>query len=72
MEGRAARKDGLSDAGWEIYLRQRERYAEICDISNGSGLALDTGGDLSIAARTATDWLRPAEEDRGSRIEDRA
>jgi predicted kinase len=59
MEERAARKDGLSDAGWEIYLRQRERYSEICDISNGSGLALDTGGDLSIAARTATDWLRP-------------
>jgi uncharacterized protein len=59
MEERAARKDGLSDASWEVYLRQSERYAGICDISNGSGLAVDTGGDLSIVVRTATDWLRP-------------
>ncbi len=58
IEGRAARKEGLSDATWEIYLRQREGGAEICAPNDGRSLILDTSGALSATARTATDWLR--------------
>ena len=59
IEGRAARKEGLSDATWEVYLRQSEEYAGICDSPDGERLALDTSDKLSVTARTATDWLRP-------------
>jgi aminoglycoside phosphotransferase family enzyme/predicted kinase len=58
IEERAARKDGLSDATWEIYLRQREKSGVLCRESDGSSLALDTGGNLAATARAASDWLR--------------
>jgi hypothetical protein len=58
IEERAARKDGLSDATWEIYLRQREKSGILCGESDGSNLALDTGGNLAATARAASDWLR--------------
>jgi aminoglycoside phosphotransferase family enzyme/predicted kinase len=59
IEERAARKEGLSDATWEIYLRQREKSGFLCGESDGKSLALDTGGNLAATARGASDWLRP-------------
>jgi hypothetical protein len=58
IEERAARKDGLSDATWEIFLRQREGSGVLCGVSDGTSLALDTGGNLAATVRTASDWLR--------------
>jgi uncharacterized protein len=58
IEERAARKEGLSDATWEIYLRQREGGGVLCGESDGRSLALDTGGSLAATARAASDWLR--------------
>jgi hypothetical protein len=58
IEERAARKEGLSDATWEIYLRQREKSGFLCGESDGRSLALDTGGNLAATARAASDWLR--------------
>ncbi|HKC85436.1 MAG TPA: AAA family ATPase [Blastocatellia bacterium] len=66
IEWRAALKEGLSDATWEIYLRQREDYAEIYSASDGRRLTLDTGDNLPVTTRTATDWLRS-----GARSEER-
>jgi uncharacterized protein len=58
IEERAARKEGLSDATWEIYLRQREEGGVLWGESDGRSLALDTGGNLAATARAASDWLR--------------
>ena len=59
IEERAKRKDGLSDANWEIYLRQSEKYKGICDLTGDSHyLALDTSEKLSVLTRKAADWLR--------------
>jgi hypothetical protein len=58
IEERAAREEGLSDATWEIYLRQREEGGALCGESDGRSLALDTGGNLAATARVASDWLR--------------
>jgi aminoglycoside phosphotransferase family enzyme/predicted kinase len=58
IEERAARKEGLSDATWEIYLRQREKSGFLCGGSDGRSLALDTGGNLAATARAASDWMR--------------
>lgn len=58
---RAARQEGLSDATWETYVRQREESESLCHESDGDCLALDTGGSLLITSRTATDWLRRQE-----------
>jgi aminoglycoside phosphotransferase family enzyme/predicted kinase len=58
IEERAARKEGLSDATWEIYLRQRQEGGVLCGESDGRSLALDTGGNLAATARAASDWLR--------------
>lgn len=55
---RAARKEGLSDATWEIYLRQRAEAASLGVETDNESLRLDTGGILSDTCHTATDWLR--------------
>jgi predicted kinase len=60
LERRAARREGLSDARWDTYLRQREEFEPIDDPS-GKHLELDTSGSLSLAGHTATDWLREKE-----------
>ncbi|MCI0524291.1 MAG: AAA family ATPase [Acidobacteria bacterium] len=57
IEERASRKEGLSDANWEIYLRQRAESELLCDEPDIRRLALDTSGDLASTARMATDWL---------------
>jgi aminoglycoside phosphotransferase family enzyme/predicted kinase len=58
IEERAARKEGLSDATWEVYLRQREASGNLCDESDDRCIALDTSGDLAATSKTVTDWLR--------------
>jgi hypothetical protein len=58
IEERAARKEGLSDATWEIYTRQRKESEVLCGESDNRCLTLDTGDDLAAAARSASDWLR--------------
>jgi len=58
IEERVARKEGLSDATWETYLRQREKSGVLYGGSDTMRLALDTGGDLAATARAASDWLR--------------
>jgi aminoglycoside phosphotransferase family enzyme/predicted kinase len=58
IEERMARKDSLSDADWEIYLRQRETSGRLCDGSDNRLFALDTGGRLPDTAKVATDLLR--------------
>lgn len=58
---RAALGDGLSDATWETYLRQREESRLACNEADGDCLALDTSGNLVLTSRTATDWLRRQE-----------
>ncbi|HEY8459076.1 MAG TPA: AAA family ATPase [Blastocatellia bacterium] len=61
---RAARKDGLSDAGWEVYLRQREGGANLKAEPGEAHLILDTSGDLASTGHEASDWLRSLENDR--------
>ena len=63
LEGRKAKREGVSDATWEIYLRQREKRDGICDESDRRCLAIDTSGGLSECGKTATDWLRQCELD---------
>jgi predicted kinase len=55
---RAAKKEGLSDATWETYLRQRAEGEPRCAENDSECLAIDTGGNLSASAHAATDWLR--------------
>src|SRR5262245_46253391 len=58
---RAARKEGLSDATWEIYLRQREEGARLKTEPDAYHLILDTSGSLAATSRMASDWLRHSE-----------
>jgi aminoglycoside phosphotransferase family enzyme/predicted kinase len=55
---RVARKDGLSDADWEIYLLQREERANLNTEPGAYHLILDTSGSLDATGRLASDWLR--------------
>jgi predicted kinase len=61
LAGRVARNEGLSDAGWEIYLRQREERANLKTEPDAYHLALDTSGSLAAIGRKASDWLRSLE-----------
>jgi predicted kinase len=58
LAGRAARREGLSDAVWEIYLRQRQEGANLKAEPGAYHLTLDTGGSLAATGRKASDWLR--------------
>ena len=56
LDKRAASHEGLSDATWEIYLKQRaEPPATKSEVAR---LTLDTAGSISAVAQTAADWLR--------------
>jgi hypothetical protein len=61
---RAARKEGLSDATWEVYLRQREEGASLKTEPGARSLILDTSGSLAATSRMASDWLRDSESRR--------
>ena len=55
---RAARGGSLSDATWEIYLRQQAKGVPQCAMNDNESLPMDTAGSLSALARMATGWLR--------------
>lgn len=58
LKNRVAGGEGLSDATWEIYLRQREDFDLIEGLTEATHLVLDTGDSLTAINHTATDWLR--------------
>ena len=58
LERRRQLGDGVSDACWETYLRQRElRHPSDGDTAEGM-LVLDTSRNLAECSRSACDWLR--------------
>jgi predicted kinase len=61
LERRAMLRDGLSDAIWETYLRQRSEF-EALDPGEGLRLELDTSADPAVVAHKATDWLRDMDQ----------
>src|SRR5215470_15684165 len=65
MRGRSERGDGLSDATWEIHLRQREERDAHPRPNLQSYLLVDMRQELARSARRATDWLREIEREEG-------
>ncbi|HZO53479.1 MAG TPA: AAA family ATPase [Bryobacteraceae bacterium] len=61
IEKRALRQEGLSDATWKTYLRQREEPAP--REARHSWLSLDTAPALTECSRQASDWLREHDEE---------
>jgi predicted kinase len=61
LDERAARKEGLSDATLEVYLRQLEEGASLKAAPEADHLILDTSGSLAATSRKASDWLRYSE-----------
>jgi aminoglycoside phosphotransferase family enzyme/predicted kinase len=57
LKRREERREGLSDANWEIYLSQSSEYDAI-DPGYRSHLELDTSRDLAVNAHIAANWLR--------------
>lgn len=57
LDRRRRLKEGLSDATWETYLRERSEF-EPSDDRDIARLELDTNSDLAVVAHRATDWLR--------------
>jgi aminoglycoside phosphotransferase family enzyme/predicted kinase len=55
---RKAKGDGLSDATWETYLRQREQFKQFDESASAVCLRIDNSGSLSAVSQTTTDWLR--------------
>jgi aminoglycoside phosphotransferase family enzyme/predicted kinase len=53
--------NGLSDATWETYLRQREGFEPVIESAGVTHLPLDNSGSLPSVSQTATDWLRANE-----------
>src|SRR5262249_38081158 len=58
---REARKEGLSAATGEIYLRQLGEGAGLKTEPDADHLILDTSGSLAATSRMASDWLRSSE-----------
>jgi aminoglycoside phosphotransferase family enzyme/predicted kinase len=58
LERRRQRHEGLSDATWETYLRQREDYTASPGRGEDGHLVVDMTQSLSECARRASDWLR--------------
>jgi predicted kinase len=58
LDKRTKRREGHSDATWDIYLRQREKFEPLNPIDDARHLLLDTRPNLSVTSRTACDWLR--------------
>ena len=56
LEQRAANHDGISDATWEIYLKQQAEQA--ATEPDETRLTIATTNDISASAQTASDWLR--------------
>jgi predicted kinase len=62
LERREALREGLSDATWETYLRQRSEF-EPFDDRDIPLLKLETNRDLGVLAHLTTDWLREKDYD---------
>jgi uncharacterized protein len=62
VKSRLARRqdggNGLSDATWETYLRQREEFDPVAEAAGVTYLRLDNSGSLPSVGQAATDWLR--------------
>ncbi len=58
LERRRQRREGLSDATWETYLRQREESMASSRREEVGHLVVDMTQRLPDGARRATDWLR--------------
>ena len=58
LDRRATRREGLSEATWGTYLKQREEFDLIDYQSDDRCLALDMSGSLSLTSHATTDWLR--------------
>jgi aminoglycoside phosphotransferase family enzyme/predicted kinase len=58
---RAAQRDTISDADWNIYLRQREMFEPPGGTGKGYRLMLDTSVDLATASYVAANWLRQSD-----------
>ena len=57
LDLRAEKKDGLSDANWQIYLRQKADFEPV-EMGENEHLVIDTENDLLSNCRQAADWLR--------------
>jgi predicted kinase len=58
IERRRQRHEGLSDATWDTYLRQREEYVARRGRREDGRLVVDMTQSLPMCARHATDGLR--------------
>ncbi len=58
LDRRDTLKDGLSDATWETYLRQRSEFEPVTNYSEAMHLVLDTRNSQWENSHAATDWLR--------------
>ncbi|HEV8371460.1 MAG TPA: AAA family ATPase, partial [Pyrinomonadaceae bacterium] len=63
LDQRGTLKEGLSDATWETYLRQRNKFEPVPPPSETTYLVLDTRGSLCENSHAATDWLRKNDHD---------
>ena len=61
MRGRSERGDSLSDATWEIHLRQRKERDAHPRPNLQSYLLVDMRQELAASSRRAADWLRERE-----------
>jgi predicted kinase len=59
LQRREDLKEGLSDAGWDTYLRQSAELTTVADREHPC-LELETDRDLAVSAHIATSWLRTA------------
>jgi aminoglycoside phosphotransferase family enzyme/predicted kinase len=58
---RAAQRDGQSDADWNIYLQQQQKFEPLSGECDGCRLLLDTSDALPTVSQTAAHWLRAGE-----------
>ncbi len=63
LERRDVLKEGLSDATWETYLRQRSEFDPFED-RDRPRFELETSRDLAVIAHMTTDWLRKKDRER--------
>lgn len=58
LERRSELRDGLSDADWEVYLKQRQEFEPVTGIDDHHHMVIDTGDSIKSVARAVADWLR--------------
>jgi aminoglycoside phosphotransferase family enzyme/predicted kinase len=63
---RAAKRDGQSDADWNVYLQQREKFEPPNGHNDGCRLLLDTRDATAAVSGDAARWLRTIEAKSGA------